>query len=151
MSTSNMTQEINKPAPRLRKKSQKSFTYLTKFFIRHFYSKASTHKEPRLHLGRHSTRRHHEYESKTMLGKKSPSDQSISNCLKSHYNIEVAKLIFLPLGADINASIYKARLVRTHLAHCRSQTYWSLHRYFQSILLPKISPEAKCHHLGKRP
>jgi spectinomycin phosphotransferase len=44
-----------------------------------------------------------------MLEKHTLSDQLILNCLNTHYGIEVASLTFLPLGADINASIYKAQ------------------------------------------
>ena len=36
------------------------------------------------------------------------SEQSIIDCLKINYGIEVATLTFLPLGADIHASVYKA-------------------------------------------
>jgi len=35
------------------------------------------------------------------------SDQQISNYLKVHYDIDVAKLLLLPIGADINACIFK--------------------------------------------
>ena len=38
------------------------------------------------------------------------SDQRIIDCLNTHYGIKVATLIFLPLGADINASVYKAEI-----------------------------------------
>lgn len=44
-----------------------------------------------------------------MLEKHSLSDQLIISCLNTHYDIEVASLTFLPLGADINASVYKAQ------------------------------------------
>lgn len=37
------------------------------------------------------------------------SDQFIINCLKNDYGLEVAMLTFLPLGADMNASVYKAQ------------------------------------------
>lgn len=37
------------------------------------------------------------------------SDQLIINCLNDDYGIEVAMLTFLPLGADMNASVYKAQ------------------------------------------
>lgn len=37
------------------------------------------------------------------------SDPILINCLNTHYGIEVASLTFLPLGADINASVYKAK------------------------------------------
>ncbi|HLB43128.1 MAG TPA: aminoglycoside phosphotransferase family protein [Gammaproteobacteria bacterium] len=36
------------------------------------------------------------------------SDQRIIDCLSNDYGIKVATLTFLPLGADINASVYKA-------------------------------------------
>ena len=36
------------------------------------------------------------------------SDQRIIDCLNTSYGIEVATLTFLPLGADMNASVYKA-------------------------------------------
>jgi spectinomycin phosphotransferase len=44
-----------------------------------------------------------------MLEKLSIADQRIISCLKDYYGIEVAKLTFLPLGADNNASVYKAQ------------------------------------------
>lgn len=37
------------------------------------------------------------------------ADQLIINCLSAHYGIEVATLTALPLGADMNASVYKAQ------------------------------------------
>ncbi|MDP4157440.1 MAG: phosphotransferase [Bacillota bacterium] len=40
--------------------------------------------------------------------KNPPSDQCIIDCLKIHYGIEIAMLTLLPLGADMNASVYKA-------------------------------------------
>lgn len=44
-----------------------------------------------------------------MLVKPPLSDQRIIDCLSNYYEIEVAKLTFLPLvGADMNASAYKA-------------------------------------------
>lgn len=43
-----------------------------------------------------------------MKEKQFPSDQFIINCLNIDYGIEVATLTFLPLGADMNASVYKA-------------------------------------------
>lgn len=36
------------------------------------------------------------------------SHQHIIDCLSIHYDIKVARLIFLPIGADMNASVYKA-------------------------------------------
>lgn len=38
----------------------------------------------------------------------SSSPQSIISCLKTNYGIAVNRLILLPLGADINATVYKA-------------------------------------------
>lgn len=35
----------------------------------------------------------------------------IPNCLKTHYDIEVVSLTLLPLGADMNASVFKAQTV----------------------------------------
>jgi spectinomycin phosphotransferase len=43
-----------------------------------------------------------------MLEKQPLSDQRIINYLNTYYGIEVVKLTFLPLGADMNASVYKA-------------------------------------------
>jgi len=44
-----------------------------------------------------------------MIEKQPLSDQRIVSCLKTNYGIEVTKLLFLPLGADIHASVYKAQ------------------------------------------
>ncbi len=43
-----------------------------------------------------------------MLEKHALSDHRIISCLNTYYGIEVATLTFLPLGADMNASVYKA-------------------------------------------
>ena len=43
-----------------------------------------------------------------MIEKQSLSEELIINCLNSDYGIEVAKFKFLPIGADMNASVYKA-------------------------------------------
>ena len=43
-----------------------------------------------------------------MIEKQSLLDQSIISCLKADYGLEVAVLTLLPLGADMNASVYKA-------------------------------------------
>ena len=43
-----------------------------------------------------------------MIEKQPLSDQRIIDCLNIDYGIEVATLTFLPLGADMNASVYKA-------------------------------------------
>ena len=44
-----------------------------------------------------------------MIEKQLLSDQLIINCLNIDYGIEVATLTFLPIGADMNASVYKAQ------------------------------------------
>ncbi len=44
-----------------------------------------------------------------MTDKQSISDKLISNCLKTNYGIQVAALTLLSLGADMNASVYKAQ------------------------------------------
>jgi len=44
-----------------------------------------------------------------MIEKQPLSDQRIIKCLNIDYGIEVAELTFLPLGADMNASVYKAQ------------------------------------------
>ena len=44
-----------------------------------------------------------------MIRKSTLSEQRIVDCLKINYGIEVATLTFLPLGADMHASVYKAQ------------------------------------------
>lgn len=53
-----------------------------------------------------------------MLVKQLLSDQRIIDCLNTDYGIEVVALTFLPLGADINSSVYKAET--------RNQSFFSL-------------------------
>jgi spectinomycin phosphotransferase len=36
------------------------------------------------------------------------SNQRIIDCLNTDYGIKVSRLTFLPIGADMNASVYKA-------------------------------------------
>lgn len=57
-----------------------------------------------------------------MLEKPLLSDQRIIDCLNTYYGIEVITLTFLPLGADMNASIYKAE------AHDQSSYFIKLKR-----------------------
>ena len=45
---------------------------------------------------------------RNMTEKQSLSHQSIIHCLKANYGITAASLTLLPLGADMNASVYKA-------------------------------------------
>jgi spectinomycin phosphotransferase len=40
--------------------------------------------------------------------KQAISDERIIDCLNTQYGIKLAKLTFLPIGADMNASVYKA-------------------------------------------
>lgn len=44
-----------------------------------------------------------------MIEKQPLPDQRIMSCLNANYGIAVATLTFLPLGADMNASVYKAQ------------------------------------------
>lgn len=44
-----------------------------------------------------------------MIEKQALSDQRIIDCLDTDYGIKVAALTFIPLGADMDASIYKAQ------------------------------------------
>ncbi len=44
-----------------------------------------------------------------MIEKQAISEQRIVTCLKADYGIDVVTLTFLPLGADMNASVYKAQ------------------------------------------
>lgn len=44
-----------------------------------------------------------------MTEKHTLSDLTIITCLDIHYGVKVATLTLLPIGADITASIYKAR------------------------------------------
>lgn len=42
---------------------------------------------------------------------KIPSNQNIVSCLDSFYNIQILNLSYLPLGADINAVVYRAQAI----------------------------------------
>jgi len=44
-----------------------------------------------------------------MIEIKSISNQAIIDCLVKYYDLRVVELTYLPLGADMNASVYKAR------------------------------------------
>lgn len=44
-----------------------------------------------------------------MIEKQPLSHESVISCLQANYAIEVASLVFLPLGADLNAAVYKAQ------------------------------------------
>ena len=49
-----------------------------------------------------------EMAKRNMTEKPSLSSRSIIDCLKANYGIAVALLTLLPIGADMNASVYKA-------------------------------------------
>jgi spectinomycin phosphotransferase len=67
-----------------------------------------------------------------MTKKPSLSSQSIIDCLKANYGIAVALLTLLPIGADMNASVYKAETQG-------SQSYFVKlkrgHRYDMSVAI----------------
>lgn len=48
------------------------------------------------------------YNASTMPTKQFLSKQHIIDCLRAHYHIEVVSLTLIPLGADLNADVYKA-------------------------------------------
>lgn len=73
-----------------------------------------------------------------MIEKPLLSDQHIIDCLKTDYGIKVISLSFLPLGADMNASVYKAQ---TH-----DKTYFVKlkrgHHHELSVALAKLLHDA---------
>ena len=74
-----------------------------------------------------------------MLKNQSISNQRIINCLNTDYGIEVATLTFLPLGADMNASVYKAQ------TNDKTSYFVKLkrgHHYDISVAIAKLLHEA---------
>jgi spectinomycin phosphotransferase len=74
-----------------------------------------------------------------MIEKQSLSDQLIISCLNTDYGIEVATLTFLPLGADMNASVYKAQ------AHDQTSYFVKLkrgHNHDISVLIVELLHDA---------
>lgn len=74
---------------------------------------------------------------------------SLIDCLNTHYGIEVANLIFLPLGADVSASVYKAEtsdgqsyFVKLKRGH-QSDTSVKLLALLQSFGIQEIIPPIK--------
>ena len=67
-----------------------------------------------------------------MTEKQSLSPQYIIDCLNTHYGIEAITLTFLPLGADMNASVYKAE---THRGHSYFVKLKHGHRYDMSVAI----------------
>jgi spectinomycin phosphotransferase len=73
-------------------------------------------------------------------------DQRIIDCLNTDYGINVASLMFLPWGADMNASVYKAlshdqisyfvKLKRGH----HHELSFAVAKYLQEAKIPRIIP-----------
>ncbi len=83
------------------------------------------------------------------------SNQRIIDCLNTDYGIKATKLTFLPIGADMNASVYKAeahdessyfiKLKRGHHHDISATTIALLH----DAGIQQIIPPIKTNH-GKR-
>jgi spectinomycin phosphotransferase len=43
-----------------------------------------------------------------MLQKPNLSDEQISACLRAAFDVQIARLEFLPLGADLDTAVYRA-------------------------------------------
>ena len=74
-----------------------------------------------------------------MIEKQSFPDQHIIDCLNHHYGIEAVSLKFLPLGVDMNASVYEAK------AKDQSSYFIKLKRgYFPdiSLIIPTLLNDA---------
>jgi spectinomycin phosphotransferase len=82
-----------------------------------------------------------------MLAKQPLSNQRIIHCLHADYGIEVVTLTLLPLGADMNASVYKAQTqdqlsyfikLKYHYSHSISLAITELlhHAGIQQIIFP---------------
>jgi spectinomycin phosphotransferase len=72
------------------------------------------------------------------------SDQRIIDCLSIHYDIKVTGLIFLPIGADMNASVYKAE------AHDQSSYFIKLkrgHYHDISAIIIELLHETRIQHI----
>lgn len=79
-----------------------------------------------------------------MIEKQPLSHQRIIDCLNTHYGIKVTSLTFLPLGADINASVYKAE------AHDQSSYFIKLkhgHHHDISTTLIALLHDAGIKHI----
>ncbi len=87
-----------------------------------------------------------------MLEKLNLSDQIIIECLNTNYGIEAATLTFLPLGADTDASLYKAQtldqrsyFVKLKLGH-HHDTSTEIVELLQSAGIQQIIPPVKTTH-----
>lgn len=77
-----------------------------------------------------------------MTEKRSFSDQLIIDCLNANYGIAVAVLTLLPLGADMNASVYKAH------THDQTSYFVKLKRgHHHDIGIEIVELIDGCHHL----
>ncbi len=79
-----------------------------------------------------------------MIEQRSLSDQHIIDCLNTDYGIAVVKLKLLPLGADMNASVYKAQ------AHDGSSYFVKVkrgHNYDISVIIPTLLQDAGINQL----
>lgn len=87
-----------------------------------------------------------------MLEKHALPDQIIIKCLNTNYGIAVATLTFLPIGADTNASIYKAQtfdqtsyFIKLKLGH-RHDIGVEIVELLQRARIPQIIPPIKTIH-----
>lgn len=74
-----------------------------------------------------------------MIEKQSLSDQCIIDCLNADYGITVATLTFIPLGADMDAAVYKAQ------THDQSSYFIKLkrgHHYDIGTIIPLLLHDA---------
>lgn len=79
-----------------------------------------------------------------MIETPSFSQQRISNCLKINYDIDVATLTLLPLGADMQACVYKAQ------SHDQSAYFVKLkqgHHQDISAIIIRLLSEAGIQHI----
>src|SRR5689334_8426206 len=87
-----------------------------------------------------------------MLEKHPLQDQIIIKCLNTNYGIAVAALTFLPIGADTNASIYKAQtfdqtsyFIKLKLGH-HHDIGVEIVELLQRAGIPQIIPPIKTIH-----
>lgn len=87
-----------------------------------------------------------------MLEKHVLSDLIIISCLNTHYGIEAATLTFLPIGADMNASVYKVQaldqtsyFIKLKQGH-HHDTSVEIVELLQSVGIQQIIPPIKTIH-----
>ncbi len=87
-----------------------------------------------------------------MIEKQSLSDQRIIDCLNTEYGIKVATLTFIPLGADMDASVYKAQThdQSSYFVKLRRGHYHDIGAIIQLLLhdagIPQIIAPIKTNH-----